>query len=108
MNRRTFLSLGIVFGGTVMSGLFAIEPVNRTHADTLAAGNTAFALDLYGKMRAEQGNIFYSPFSISAALTMTSAGARGQTLAEMNKVLHLAGDGSSIHAQFAALMDQLL
>jgi len=108
MNRRTFLGLGVVFGGTFMSGLFATEPVNRTHPDTVAAGNTAFALDLYGRIRAEQGNVFCSPFSISAALAMTSAGARGETLAEMNKVLHLPGDGSSAPIQFADLILQLL
>jgi len=71
-------------------------------------GNTAFALDLYSKLRSKSGNVFYSPYSISAALGMTSAGAAGETLAEMNKVLHLPGDQAAVHAGFDALRQQLL
>ena len=47
-------------------------------ADTLmpvAAANNAFALDLYAKLRGQEGNLFVSPYSISTALAMTSAGA---------------------------------
>lgn len=73
---------------------------------SVAAGNTAFALDLYGKLRGRDGNLFVSPFSISAALAMTQAGARGETLAEMEKVLHLAG-GDATHAAFGQLIEQL-
>jgi len=72
----------------------------------VAAGNTAFALDLYGKILGRDGNLFVSPFSISAALAMTQAGARGETLAEMEKVLHLAG-GDATHAAFGELMKEL-
>ena len=47
----------------------------------VANGNNAFALDLYRFLREEKkdGNLFYSPYSISLALAMTYAGARGQT-----------------------------
>jgi hypothetical protein len=45
--------------------------------------NTRFACDLYERLRVRDGNLFFSPFSISTALAMTSAGARGETLAEM-------------------------
>jgi serpin B len=55
-----------------------------------AAANNAFALDLYAKLRGASGNIFLSPYSISTALAMTSAGARGQTEAEMIQTLHLS------------------
>jgi serpin B len=51
-------------------------------------GNTAFALDLYQKLKDRPGNLFFSPYSISTSLAMTYAGARGQTETEMAKVLH--------------------
>ena len=73
----------------------------------IVEGNTAFALDLYAKLRTKQGNVFYSPYSISAALSMTSAGAAGETLAEMTRVLHLPADQSAAHAGFDALRQQL-
>uniref|UniRef100_A0A670ZCK0 Serpin domain-containing protein n=1 Tax=Pseudonaja textilis TaxID=8673 RepID=A0A670ZCK0_PSETE len=54
---------------------------------SLAEANTNFAVDLLKRMEEEQPkNIFFSPFSISAALAMTSLGAKGNTAAEMEKV----------------------
>lgn len=57
----------------------------------LAASNNAFALDLFAKVRTRKGNLALSPLSLSTALTMTWVGARGETAAQMQKVLHLAG-----------------
>lgn len=61
-----------------------------------------FALDVYEHLQREQGNLFFSPLSVSAALAMTYAGAAGQTAAEMEQVLHL-GTEPGIHASFDAL-----
>src|SRR5262249_47569075 len=44
---------------------------------------------LFGKLRTRTGNFAFSPLSLSMALTMTWAGARGETAAQMRKVLHL-------------------
>ena len=54
----------------------------------LVDGNNQFAIDLYKKLAEKDGNIVFSPYSISSALAMTYAGARGQTAEEMAKVLH--------------------
>ena len=51
-------------------------------------GNNKFALQLYAKLRAREGNLFFSPYSISTALAMTYAGARSQTEAQMARVLY--------------------
>src|SRR5664280_191138 len=64
---------------------FTASPEVKTVVD----GNTAFALDLYQALKARPSNLFFSPFSISAALAMTSAGARGETEKEMTSVLRL-------------------
>jgi len=50
-------------------------------------GNTEFALALFTKLRAEEGNLFFSPYSISTALAMTYAGAKGQTETQMAQAL---------------------
>lgn len=67
------------------------------------AGNNSFALDLYSMLKAEQGNLFFSPFSISPALAMTYGGARGDTAEEMAKALHFAPGADKTHAAFSAL-----
>jgi len=74
-------------------------------ADQKAAvlGNTAFALDLYQQLRTEKGNLFYSPLSISEALAMTYAGARGETETQMAKALHFDLPQAQLHPAFNAL-----
>ncbi len=66
------------------------EELRRRRPDQQAVveGNTAFALDLYAKLSRQPGNLFVSPCSISLALGMTYAGARGETEQQMAKVLH--------------------
>ncbi len=51
----------------------------------LVDGNSAFAFDLYKALSEEEGNLFFSPYSISQALAMTYAGARGETEQQMQK-----------------------
>ncbi len=70
-------------------------------------GNNAFAWSLYDQLRREDGNLFVSPFSISAAFGMTYAGARGQTAAEMKQVLHIELDDAAYHSSFGALLQDL-
>jgi len=55
----------------------------------VAEGNNRFALQLYQKLREDKGNLFLSPYSISTALAMTYAGARGATQEQMAQVLCL-------------------
>lgn len=62
------------------------EPVDPA---AIVNGNTAFAFDLYRELAQSDGNVFFSPFSLSTALSMTFAGARGETGEEMANVLHL-------------------
>ncbi|XP_039544843.1 leukocyte elastase inhibitor-like isoform X4 [Pimephales promelas] len=57
--------------------------------ESLTAANTQFCLDLFKKISGgnASGNVFFSPVSISSALAMVSLGARGNTAAQMIKVL---------------------
>jgi serpin B len=73
-------------------------------ADDVAAqarGNTAFALAVAA--RAPEGNLFFSPYSISTALAMTYAGARGQTATQMADALHFVLPPDKLHPAFNAI-----
>ena len=56
--------------------------------DELVSGNLELAFDLYQVLSKKEGNIFFSPYSISLALAMTYAGAMGETEREMAETLH--------------------
>jgi len=82
-------------------------PGDATAVPELVAGNTQFALALYGALFDKGANLFCSPYSISQALAMTYAGARGATEQEMAKALHFTLPQARLHAAFNAL-DQAL
>jgi serpin B len=70
-----------------------------------AAGHNRFGLAMYRLLGG--GNLFFSPYSIAQVLTMTSAGARGQTGQQMAQTLHSAFPQERLHRAANAL-DQAL
>jgi|HubBroStandDraft_4_1064222.scaffolds.fasta_scaffold06884_5 serpin B len=73
--------------------------ISNATLDAAVAANNAFGFDLYGQLMGDGGggNVLISPLSASLALTMTYAGAQGQTATEMATVLHAdLPDGGSI------------
>jgi serpin B len=77
--------------------------VGTADSGALAAGNTAFALGLYQQLRGEEDNLFFSPYSISVALAMAYAGARGETERQMADALHYTLPQDTLHPAFNAL-----
>jgi serpin B len=73
-------------------------------ASEAARASNAFGADLHGRMRAEKGNLFYAPVSISTALAMAAEGARGATATQMAKVLHLDGAPAGRMASLGAAL----
>lgn len=69
----------------------------------IVEGGNQFALDLYQQLRSEEGNLFFSPSSISIALAMTYAGAAGETEAEMADTLHFDTPKEQLHAGMKAM-----
>lgn len=87
-----------------------IDPVTdpKVPEDVLAEqlrGNVAFTLDLLAVLRDQQDdpNLFVSPYSISVALAMTYAGARGNTAEEMADALHFVLGQDDLHSAFGSL-----
>ncbi len=70
-------------------------------------GDTQFALDLYAQLRSQDGNLFFSPYSISTALAMTRAGAKGETAAQMDKALHFDLPQDKLNSAFAGLIKEI-
>ena len=50
---------------------WAATGVSAADVAALVQGNTAFALELHAQLRQAEGNLFFSPYSISSALAMT-------------------------------------
>jgi hypothetical protein len=74
-----------------------------TDMKAVVDGNTSFALRLYGRLRSTEGNLVLSPYSISSALAMTYAGARGETARQMEQTLDFNQADGSLHAWFGRL-----
>jgi serpin B len=73
----------------------------------VVASNTGFATDLYAKLRSQDGNLFFSPYSISPALAMTYGGARGETAKQMARTLHFDLPDNQLAPAFGALANSL-
>lgn len=85
----------------------ARAPVSSADGGSLGdavAANTELAFELYAKLRSSDENLFFSPFSISTAMAMAWAGARGQTATEIASVFHFTPE---IHAALNALTQDL-
>jgi serpin B len=69
----------------------------------LVGGNSTFAFELYQALRGAEGNLFYSPHSISVALAMTYAGARTETEEQMAGTLRYTLPQEQLHPAFNGL-----
>ncbi len=103
---RLALALSAFF---LTARILAAEARPKDGVSPIVEGNKAFALDLFAKLRKERAeNLFVSPYSISSALAMTLAGARGDTEAQFVKVLHQSLPQAELHQAWEALRKNLL
>jgi serpin B len=104
--RKTAI-VGVV--GTLFTGMvqpittLAADPPNSDQAE-IVKGNNAFAVELYSQLRSQPGNLFFSPESISTALAMTYAGARGQTATEMAGTMHFTLPPDKLYLAMSVLL----
>ena len=70
----------------------------------LASNSSNFAFDLYRTVSDEQeGNLFFSPYSISQVMAMAYAGARGETERQIADTLRYSLPQDRLHPAFNAL-----
>jgi serpin B len=99
--------------GLLGSALLPTAPVvaaaSESGADraALVTSNSEFGLNLYSRLSPANVNFFFSPHSISTALAMTYAGARGATADEMAKTLRFSLPPGRIHAAFTGLIREI-
>jgi serpin B len=109
---------------TIYSGVIAVaEESSQTESETipvvssrvlsaveraLVEGNTQFAFDLYRILHQEGGNLFFSPYSISMALSMVYTGSHGKTEEQIARALHFELAPYDLIPVFGALHSQLV
>ena len=98
---RMVLGLAIIFA--LVNTSTSSSSVSAGDVETLVRGNNAFAFDLYSVVSSRDGSLFISPYSISSALAMTYAGARGNTAAQMADALHYDLAPEQLHESFSEL-----
>ncbi len=97
--------------GTALSASLAKSSVQRdtnpnvpqSNVAILVDGNNTFAINLYETLRSQNGNLVFSPYSISLALAMTYAGARNETESQMAKAMQFTLPQAQLHPAFNAL-----
>jgi serpin B len=97
--------IAVLLAGVLAAGASEASAGKPAEPDEVALvrGNNEFAFDLYARLRATDGNVFFSPYSISSALAMTQAGARGPTARQMSGTLRFPTDGDRLHRAFATV-----
>jgi serpin B len=86
----------------------AVSPNSSADLSAVVKGLDEFSCDLFGSLSARRsGNLFFSPASISTALAMTYAGARGETEAQMADVLHFTLPQKRLHPVMRSLAGEL-
>ena len=78
------------------------------NVEKIVKKNSKFALELYRELiKTEKGNLFFSPYSISTALAMVYAGARGETAKEMAKTCRFTMNEKELHETFSILRKKI-
>jgi serpin B len=85
----------------------SIPSAGTAQVQTVVAGNTAFALNLYSQLATTPGNLFFSPYSISTCLAMLYAGASGNTEQQMSQVLGFGTNQQQVASLFSGLQAAL-
>ena len=105
MKRRTqpWKVFGVVAALLVITVPLAIGAEGES-LQHLASATTGFALDLFHEVSDGSQNVFFSPLSVSIALSMLSAGAEGATLEQLAELLQLGDEAEWVHGAYSDLL----
>lgn len=109
MNHARLILAAIVLAATLAAPATTIA-ANLSDASavhTLVKGNSSFAVKLYRVLGIREGNLFFSPYSISSTLGMAYAGARENTAREMKEVLEFQLDNTQLQSAFKRVKQEL-
>ena len=81
--------------------------VGCVFARDVIEANNRFAINLYSQYKSEEGNIFFSPFSISTAMAMVYEGAEGKTAKEIKSVFGFPKYDNSRRNQYSDLLSEI-
>ena len=122
MKRSSFFPCILLFMTMLQSCSASSDPADGAQSDSprdispqvsdsdlkeTVRGNSEFAFALYRQMASGDGNMVYSPYSISGALAMTYAGARNRTAEQMAGALRFALPQERLHPAFNKLALEL-
>jgi len=77
------------------SAFVLMSSVNQQNYKAIGQASNEFGVDYLKE--AKEGNYFISPLSISTAMAMTYAGAKGSTAEEFEKVMHFNNEAGDFH-----------
>jgi len=92
---------------TIHTPVINVSLGNISSDNCFVDANNLLSFDLYDKYKTEDGNLFFSSYSIVSALAMTYEGARGQTAEEMRTVLHLPDSKETLRSDFLDVYSEL-
>jgi serpin B len=108
---RKWNAFSLVLGTALLAVLYSAprSVLADSSYTSLVAGNTDFALGLYGQLAAvPTTNLFFSPYSISTCLGMVYAGAAGNTASQMAEALDFSTNQAGVGPEFGALQAELI
>ncbi len=74
-----------------------VPSLNDADRAALRSSNLGFAADAYGTLRQRPDNLVFSPVSMTLAMAMLHAGARGETEAQLAQAMHFELPQARLH-----------
>ena len=101
------LFFGIVTDATDKTTLGMFASPSSTIPPEIAVASNDFAIDLHRQISGGDGNVFFSPVSVYAVLSMVGEGAKGETANQIQGALGFEPDAGLRHDQTAVLVSSL-